>query len=45
LGLYITRKILDRHQGKISAGDAAGGGAEFTVTLPTKRSGDGPAAV
>jgi signal transduction histidine kinase len=41
LGLYITRKIMQRHQGWVSAGNHPGGGAEFTVTLPTKRSADG----
>ncbi len=38
LGLFIVRKILERHQGQIAAGKSAEGGAEFTVTLPTVRS-------
>jgi two-component system sensor histidine kinase KdpD len=34
LGLAICKAILDAHRGKISAAQAAGGGAEFTFTLP-----------
>jgi len=42
LGLFITNKITHRHRGRIEATDRQGGGAEFTVTLPTSRSDHGP---
>lgn len=35
LGLFISRRIMDRHGGTIEAGNHPDGGAEFTVTLPT----------
>lgn len=41
LGLFITAKITHRHQGRIEAVNRQGGGAEFTVTLPTVRSAYG----
>ena len=34
LGLSIARKIAELHGGSIRAGEAPGGGAEFTVELP-----------
>ncbi|HPH13237.1 MAG TPA: DUF4118 domain-containing protein [Burkholderiaceae bacterium] len=34
LGLAICKAIIDAHRGKITANQAAGGGAEFTFTLP-----------
>jgi len=34
LGLAICKAIMDAHRGKIAAAQAAGGGAEFTFTLP-----------
>jgi two-component system NtrC family sensor kinase len=34
LGLSMTRKILDLHEGRISAENEPGGGATFTVFLP-----------
>jgi two-component system sensor histidine kinase KdpD len=34
LGLAICKAIIDAHRGKITAAQAAGGGAEFTFTLP-----------
>jgi two-component system, OmpR family, sensor kinase len=34
LGLAIVAAIVDAHGGRVSAGDAAGGGASFVVTLP-----------
>ncbi|MFL5825804.1 MAG: sensor histidine kinase, partial [Thermoleophilaceae bacterium] len=37
LGLAIVAAIVDAHGGSVSAADAAGGGAEFTVRLPADR--------
>lgn len=34
LGLAICKAIVQAHRGQISAENASGGGAEFTVTLP-----------
>lgn len=34
MGLAIVRSIIERHDGRISAENARGGGAVFTVTLP-----------
>ncbi len=34
LGLSIVHNIIDQHRGRISVGDARGGGALFTVLLP-----------
>jgi two-component system, OmpR family, sensor kinase len=34
LGLAIVAAIVDAHGGRVSASDAAGGGASFVVTLP-----------
>lgn len=34
LGLAICKAIVEAHRGKIVAGPAEGGGAEFTITLP-----------
>jgi two-component system sensor histidine kinase KdpD len=34
LGLAICKAIVDAHQGKISATQAQGGGAEFSISLP-----------
>jgi len=34
LGLSISRSIVERHDGRISAVNAPGGGARFTVALP-----------
>lgn len=34
LGLAICKRIVDGHQGIITVDDRAGGGAQFTVTLP-----------
>jgi signal transduction histidine kinase len=46
LGLAIVRAVADAHGGSVELGDAEGGGARFTVTLPvaTARS-DLPASV
>ena len=34
LGLAVARQIVEAHGGRIEVGDADGGGARFTVTLP-----------
>jgi two-component system sensor histidine kinase KdpD len=36
LGLAICKAVVSAHGGEIAAADAAGGGAEFTVTLPRR---------
>lgn len=35
LGLAVARQIVEAHGGRIEVADADGGGARFTVTLPT----------
>ncbi len=37
LGLALVQKIVVVHNGRITIGDAPGGGASFQVTLPTSR--------
>lgn len=37
LGLSMTRKILDLHEGRVTAENGQGGGAVFTVYLPRSR--------
>jgi two-component system sensor histidine kinase MprB len=37
LGLAIVRQVAERHQGSVSAINAPGGGALFTLRLPTVR--------
>jgi PAS domain S-box-containing protein len=34
LGLAITRRLIEAHDGRISAGDSPDGGAEFSICLP-----------
>jgi signal transduction histidine kinase len=36
LGMSIVKKIIESHGGTISAANAPGGGAQFTITLPGK---------
>jgi two-component system sensor histidine kinase KdpD len=36
LGLAICREVVAAHAGRIAAGDAVGGGAEFTILLPRR---------
>ena len=36
LGLAICKAVIDAHRGHISAGNRAGGGAEFTLALPRR---------
>jgi two-component system sensor histidine kinase KdpD len=43
LGLAICKAVVDAHRGTISAANASGGGAEFTLTLPRKPPPDMPA--
>jgi two-component system sensor histidine kinase KdpD len=36
LGLAICKAVVQAHRGQIVAGNAPGGGAEFTLTLPRR---------
>jgi two-component system sensor histidine kinase KdpD len=36
LGLAICKAVVDAHRGRISAANAPGGGAQFTIRLPRK---------
>ena len=36
LGLSISYGIVDRHGGRLTAGNRAAGGAEFILTLPVE---------
>ncbi len=40
IGLSITRKIIERHHGRISAESTPGAGACFTISLPVKQPND-----
>lgn len=39
LGLFISKRIVQRHSGKIEAGNGESGGAVFVVTLPPAAEG------
>lgn len=39
LGLFISRRIVERHGGRIEAGNGEAGGAVFVVSLPTSSEG------
>lgn len=39
LGLFISKRIVERHSGNITAGNSDSGGAEFVVTLPFSTEG------
>ena len=43
LGLAICREVVVAHGGRITAADAAGGGAEFTIELPRRAAPAPPA--
>jgi two-component system sensor histidine kinase KdpD len=36
LGLAICQAVVQAHRGQVTASNAAGGGAEFTITLPRR---------
>jgi len=40
LGLAVTRKIIEEHQGTVSVASSLGEGTTFTVTLPAVQSAD-----
>jgi len=42
LGLAICKAVVEAHQGRITAAQAPGGGAEFTIILPRSAMPDGP---
>lgn len=42
LGLAIVAQIVGAHAGTVTAGNAPGGGAVFTISLPEATSPDGP---
>jgi signal transduction histidine kinase len=40
LGLAIVKELVELHAGTVRVGDAAGGGARFTVEIPTRAPAD-----
>ncbi|QRN95145.1 response regulator [Archangium violaceum] len=42
LGLWVTRQVVEAHQGAIHVEDTPGGGATFHVQLPRHGRGEGP---
>jgi two-component system OmpR family sensor kinase len=44
LGLSIVAAIVDGHHGRVSAANAPGGGASFTISLPAAEPESAPAA-
>ena len=36
LGLYLAKKIVEEHKGKIEVSDAKNGGTLFKITLPNQ---------
>jgi signal transduction histidine kinase len=41
VGLFIARRIVERHGGALNAYSTPGSGAEFRMTLPRRHAGDG----
>ena len=41
LGLLVTRKLIEEHQGKIDITSKLGEGTTFTILLPYKEAGKG----
>jgi len=41
LGLAISKRLIEQHNGTISASNNPGGGATFTITLPVKQNNEG----
>jgi PAS domain S-box-containing protein len=42
LGLYFIQAIVDAHGGRVTAGNASGGGARFLITMPLRATVEAP---